>query len=125
MALLQAYVDGVWKDLPTPAPENYEPTYTHLERSYQDSTGYLHRDIVRRNRAKVICGWNYLTGDEMDLLQTLYDMDYFYLRYTDRHNNRVEKKMYGGPISGKAKFMDRATYKITANTKASANFIEY
>lgn len=53
MALLEASVDGKmsWFEIPTPSPENYSPTYTHLERSYQDSVGYLHRDIVRRNRA--------------------------------------------------------------------------
>lgn len=125
MALVQAYVNGVWRDLPTPAPENYEPTYTHHERSYLDAQAYLHRDIVRRDRAKVVMGWNYLTGDEMAFLQQLYDMDYVYVRFTDRYNNRVEKKMYAGPISGKAKFMDKATYRITANTKVNMNFIEY
>ena len=59
MALLEASTNNKasWIPLPTPSPENYSPTYTHLERSYQDSLGYLHRDIVRRDRAKVICGF--------------------------------------------------------------------
>ena len=127
MALLEASLDNgaTWVALPTPAPENYDPTYTHEERSYLDSQGYLHRDIVRRNRAKVVCGWNAITGQQMDLLQTLYDQDYIYLRYTDKHNNRVEKKMYAGPLTGKAKFMDKTTYQISLNTKTNMNFIEY
>lgn len=125
MALLEANINGVWRALPTPAPENYDPSYTHLERSYQDSAGYLHRDIIRRNRAKVTCGWNVVTDEEMDLLQSLYDLDYFYLRFTDKHNQRVEKKVYAGPLTGKAKFMSPETYRISLYTKINMNFIEY
>ena len=74
MALLEVSLDNKasWIELPTPSPDNYRPTYTHLEQSYQDSVGYLHRDIVRKNRAKIICGWNKLNAGEMSLLQYLY-----------------------------------------------------
>ena len=35
MALLEASTDNKasWFELPTPSPDNYSPTYTHLERS--------------------------------------------------------------------------------------------
>lgn len=127
MALLEASLDNKqsWIDLPTPSPENYEPTYTHLERSFDDSEGYLHRDIVRRNRAKVLCGWKKLNNVEMDLLQTLYDQDYIYLRYTDNHSQRKEIKCYSGPVNGKTKFIDPETYRLVMRTDVTANFVEY
>lgn len=127
MALLEASTDNKasWFPLPTPSPNNYSPTYTHLERSYQDSMGYLHRDIVRKNRAKVICGWNYLNGTQMALLQYLYDQEYFYLRYTDNYSQRKEIKCYCGPVDGKTKFIDKQTYALTQRTDVTANFIEY
>ena len=108
MALLEASVDNKqsWIPLPTPSPDNYSPTYTHLERSYQDSLGYLHRDIVRRDRAKIICGWNRLNKNQMALLQYLYDLDYIYLRYTDNYSQRKEIKCYVGPVDGKTKFIN-------------------
>lgn len=127
MALLE-YSDkkaGPFYELPTPAPENYNPTYTHMENSYVSANGYFIRDIIRRNRAKVVCGWNSLDGDETALLQSLYDKDYFYLKFTDKYNRRVIKKVYAGPLDGKAKFMDLKTYKISLNTGLSMNFIEY
>lgn len=127
MALLE-YSDkqtGPFYDLPTPAPENYYPSYTHMEKSYVSAGGYFIRDIVRRNRAKVTCGWNALETSEMDLLQNLYDKDYFYLKYTDNHGNRVIKKVYAGPLEGKAKFVDPITYKISLTTNVNMNFIEY
>lgn len=126
MALLEASYDNrSWFDLPNPLGDNYEPTYTHLEDSYRDANGNLHRDIKRRNLAKVIVGWGTISGDEMSLLQSLYDANYFYLKFTDRHNNRVIKKVYAGPISGKAKYADKRTYQIIKNSSVSANFIEY
>lgn len=127
MALLEASVDNKqsWFDLPTPSPDNYSPTYTHLESSYQDSVGYLHRDIVRRNRAKIICGWNHLNKDEMSLLQWLYDHDYIYLRYTDNYSQRKEIKCYVGPVDGKTRLIDPQTYALTLRTDVTANFIEY
>lgn len=127
MALLEASLDNMktWINLPTPAPENYSPTYTHLEDSYTSASGYLVRDIVRRNRAEVTCGWNALNGDEMALLQNLYDQDYFYLRFTDNYNRRVIKKVYAGPLDGKTKFYDRETYQLTLRTGVAMNFIEY
>ena len=127
MALLEVSVDNKqsWFDLPTPSPDNYSPTYTHLERSYQDSVGYLHRDIVRRNRAKVICGWNHLNKDEIALLQWLYDHDYIYLRYTDNYSQRKEIKCYVGPVDGKTRLIDQQTYALTLRTDVTANFIEY
>lgn len=127
MALLEASTDNKasWFPLPTPSPNNYSPTYTHLERSYQDSMGYLHRDIIRKNRAKIICGWNYLNGTQMALLQYLYDQEYFYLRFTDNYSQRKEIKCYCGPVDGKTKFIDKQTYALTERTDVTANFIEY
>lgn len=127
MALLEASVDNKmsWFPLPTPSPNNYSPTYTHLERSYQDSMGYLHRDIIRKNRAKIICGWNFLNGTQMALLQYLYDQEYFYLRFTDNYSQRKEIKCYCGPVDGKTKFIDKQTYALTERTDVTANFIEY
>ena len=69
MALLEANTGSGWFALPTPSPDNYSPTYTHLEKSYTTASGYLHRDIIRRNRAKVTCGWNKLDANQMALLQ--------------------------------------------------------
>lgn len=127
MALLEASTDNKasWFPLPTPSPDNYSPTYTHLERSYQDSVGYLHRDIVRRNRAKIICGWNYLDDKQMALIQSLYDYDYIYLRYTDNFSQRREIKCYCGPVDGKTKLIDKNTYALVLRTDVSADFIEY
>lgn len=125
MALLEANTGNGWFALPTPAPENYSPTYTHLEKSYTTATGYLHRDIIRRNRAKVVCGWNALNQDQMAMLQGLYSLDYFYLRFTDNFNKRVEKKVYAGPLDGKTKRLDKATLLMTLRTNVTMNFIEY
>ena len=127
MALLEASTDNKqsWFALPTPSPDNYSPTYTHLEKSYTDSLGYLHRDIVRRNRAKIICGWNKLNASQMATLQGLYSLDYFYLRYTDNFGQRKEIKCYCGPVDGKTKFMNKYTYQLTVRTNVTADFIEY
>lgn len=127
MALLEASTNNKqsWFALPTPAPENYSPTYTHLEKSYTDSTGYLHRDITRRNRAKIVCGWNKLNDSQMATLQNLYSLDYFYLRYTDNFSQRKEIKCYCGPVDGKTKFMNPQTYALTVRTDVTADFIEY
>lgn len=125
MALLEANTGGGWFSLPTPKPENYFPSYTHEEKSYVDSRGYFHRDIVRRNRAKVECGWNALNQEEMSLLQYLYSLDYFYLRYTDNYGNRVEKKVYAGPLTGKTRKIDPNTLKLLLTTNVAMNFIEY
>ena len=57
MAFLEAsYDNNNWFDLPTPSADNFSPTYTHLENSFRDSLGYLHRDIKRRNLAKDTVG---------------------------------------------------------------------
>lgn len=126
MALLEArLVNGTTYNLPTPSPENYQYQNTHLEDSYVDATGYLHRDIIRKNRAKVFCGWDLLNASNMSLLETLYDQDYFYLTCTDNHNNRVTKKVYAGPLEGKAALMNKADYTIKWRTKVQMNFIEY
>lgn len=127
MALLEYRLgtSGDFSPLPTPAPEKYYPSYTHLENSYVSANGYFIRDIIRRNRAKVTCGWNALETPQMSLLQSLYNLDYFYLRYTDNHGNRVVKKVYAGPLEGKAKFIDHQTYKISLTSDVSMNFIEY
>lgn len=125
MALLIATINGVDYDLPTPSPDNYQYQNTHLEKSFVDAKGYLHRDIIRRNRAKVFCGWDLLTESEMSLLETLYNQDFFYLTCTDNHNNRVTKKVYAGPLDGKARLMDKATLEIIYRTKVQMNFIEF
>lgn len=125
MALLEANTGGGWFDLPTPKRGAYFPSYTHLENSYVDTTGYLHRDIVRRNRAKVECGWNALSQEQMALLQNLYNQTSFRLRYTDNYGNRVEKTVYAGPLSGKLEKMEPHTYKLLLTTDVSMNFIEY
>lgn len=125
MSLLIATINGVAYDLPTPSPENYQYQNTHLENSYIDANGYLHRDIVRKNRAKVFCGWDLLEEDDMSLLETLYDQTYFYLTCTDNHNNRVTKKVYAGPLDGKAAFMNKLDFTIKFRTKIQMNFIEY
>lgn len=126
MSLLQASLDKkiTWIDLPTPAPNGYKPTYTHFEKSYDDSTAHLHRDIIRRNRAKVECTWNYLEGNDLDLLQTLYDQTYFYLRFTDNHGRRVEKQMYAGPIASAFDAIDD-DYKPLYSTGVKQNYDEF
>jgi len=124
MALIEAKIDGVWTALPTPSPKNYSATYTHLENSFMNAQGYLKREIIRRNRAKVFCGWQLLKETDMALLQRLYDLDNFELRFTDNYNNRVEKTMYAGPLEGKAAFMDKSTFEIIYNTDIQMNFIE-
>ena len=127
MALLEASLDNMktWIELPTPAPGNYSPTYTHMEDSYVSANGYLVRDIIRRNRAKVTCGWNTLNAEQMALLQNLYDQFSFYLKFTDNYGRRVIKKVYGGPLDGKTKFYDKKTYALTLRTDVQMNFIEF
>ena len=124
MALLQANTGGSWYDLPTPKPGGYFPTYTHLENSYRDARGYLHRDITRYNVAKVECSWNALDENEIRTLQQLYSYKYFYLRFTDYFGNRVEKKVYAGPPKGKTLMMD-SNYISSVVTDMAMNFIEY
>lgn len=124
MALLRAYLNGSWVDLPTPAPENYYPQSEWREKSFRDSNQYLHRDMIRKIR-KVNCGWNALSGDEVALLDSLYDLESFMLEYTDNRNNRVRMKVMAGPIENKAKFMDKELLKITLHTEISMNFIEF
>jgi len=124
MSLIQAKVLGVWVDLPTPAPENYSTEYTHLEDSFINAKGSLVRDIIRLNRAKVFCGWNMLDGDQMALLQSIYTLASFTMRFTDNSNERVEKTMYAGPLTGKAIMMNQSTYAITKRTQVQMNFIE-
>lgn len=124
MTLLRAYINGNWTDLPTPAPENYEVQEEYLENSYRDSYGYLHRDIIRKIR-KVNCGWNALTGEQVRLLQSLYYYESFTLEFTDNNNKRVQMKCYAGPITTKAKSMNKNTLEIKLRTDNSMNFIEY
>lgn len=126
MAFLEASFDNRnWFDLPTPNRENYSPTYTHLEKSFRDATGYLHRDIKRKNLAKVTVGWARLNSQQMALLQTLYEQNSFYLKFTDNYGNRVIKKVYAGPLDGKTKYADKNTYLLTVRTDVQMNFIEY
>ena len=124
MAVLEAQINGGWVALPTPAPENYSVTEEFLEHSFRDSNGYLHRDIIRKVR-KVECGWNALNGSQSALLTNLYDYPSFNLRFTDNRNQRKVMKCYAGPISAKAKFMNKDTLQMTLRTDVSMNFIEY
>ena len=125
MALLEYRLGTSGNFNPLPTPAEYYPSYTHLENSYVSAKGYFIRDIIRKNRAKVTCGWKALDTSQMSLLQSLYDKKSFYLRYTDNYGNRVTKKVYAGPLEGKAKFLDHRTYKIALTTDVSMNFIEY
>lgn len=125
MALLRAQINGAWYDLPTPAPENYAYQNIHVEKSSRNATGYLHRDIVRRNVPKVLCGFNYLTAAETSLLETLYGLDYFNLECTNNHNQRVIIRVYAGPLDAKAITMNRNTYQIIGRTNSQINFIGY
>ena len=120
--LLTAYIGGSWVKLPTPA--EYNPTYTHIENSYRDVNGRLHRDIKRKNLAKVECGWNALDDTQIALLQSLYDYNSFSLRFTDNKGNRVTKTVYGGPLDRKSAKLDKTTLKIILTTEVAMNFIE-
>lgn len=123
MALLRAYLNGSWVDLPTPAPENYYFQKEWREKSYRDSLQYLHRDKIRQIR-KVNSGWNALNGDEVALLDSLYDLDSFLLECTDNQNHRIQMRVYAGPLTAKAVKMDKTTYEITLRTENAMNFIE-
>lgn len=118
-------INDNWAPLPTPSPQNYSTTKTHLEKSSLDAKGYLHRDIVRRNRNKIFCGYDGLNGEQTALLDSLYDLDYFYLRFTNNSNKRVICKVYAGPLEGKAAFMNKKDFSIKWRTDISMNFIEY
>lgn len=123
-SFLQANVGNGWFDLPTPSVDNYSPTYTHLENSYRDANGILHRDIKRYNLAKVVCGWSKLNSEDMALLQGLYDYKNFKLRFSDNKGKRVEKTMYAGPLDGKTKYADKTTYLLLKRSDVTMNFIE-
>lgn len=126
MAFLEASYDNKnWFDLPTPNSENFSPTYTHLEKSFRDARGGFHRDIIRRNLAKVTVGWARLNATEMALLQNIYNQSFIYLKYTDNYGNRVTKKMYAGPLDGKTRYADKKTYLLSVRTDVQMNFIEY
>lgn len=125
MALMEANLGGGWFALPTPKPGGYNPSYTHLENSYRDVNGYLHRDIIRKNVAKVECSYNALTQVEVGRLQSLYTFDYFWLRYTDYEGTRVEKKVYAGPVGGKVERIDHTNDRPEIVTDMSVSFIEY
>jgi len=120
--LITAYINGSWVKLPTPS--EYAPSYTHIENSYRDVNGRLHRDIKRKNLAKVECGWNALDETELALLQSLYSYNSLSIRFTDNNGNRVTKTMYCGPLTKKSAFMNKTTLKITLSTEVAMNFIE-
>jgi hypothetical protein len=124
MALLEAKLDGVWTDLPSPSPTNYYTTYEHIENSFRNARAYLKREIIRRNAAKIFCGWDLLKPDDIALLQSLYEYDSFELKFTDNYNNRVIKTVYAGPLTAKARTMNKATYEIALRTDIQMNFIE-
>ena len=125
MALIEANTGGGWFALPTPKPGGYNPTYTHFENSYRDVSGYLHRDIIRKNVAKLECTWNALDGSQIALLQSLYTHNSFRLRFTDYYGNRVEKNVYAGPLSSKTEMINTTNNKPKVLLETSMNFIEY
>lgn len=122
MALVEVKINNQWRDLPTPAI--YKPTYTHVENSYRDITGKLHRDIVRKNLAKVECGWNCLDETQLAFLQSIYTLTSLSVRFTDNKGNRVTKTMYAGPLTSTTKGISQTTLKMTINTEVAMNFIE-
>ena len=124
MALIEANTGGGWFALPTPKPGGYNPSYTHFENSYRDVTGYLHRDIIRKNVAKLECSWNALDNSQIRKLQSLYTHNSFRLRFTDYYGNRVEKTVYAGPLSSKTEMINSGNVPIVM-TETSMNFIEY
>lgn len=111
-----------WVKLPTPS--SYNPSYTHIENSYRDVTGKLHRDIIRKNLAKIECGWNALNDTQIALLQSLYTLNSLNVRFTDNNGNRVTKTMYCGPLSRKSEILDKTTLKIILTSEIAMNFIE-
>jgi len=125
MALLQANTGGGWFDLPTPKPNGYFASYTHLENSFRDARGYLHRDIIRYNTAKVECSWNALEQSQINLLQSLYGYNSFWLRFPDCYGNIVEKQVYAGPLKGKVFTIDHNTEIPVTTTDVTMNFVEY
>ena len=111
-----------WVKLPTPS--EYAPSYTHVENSYRDIRGYLHRDILRKDLAKIECGWNALNDTQLALLQSLYSLNSMSVRFTDNKGVRVTKTMYCGPLSKKSAMQDKTTLKIVLSTEVAMNFIE-
>lgn len=124
MALMEANLGSGWFNIPTPKPEGYFPSYTHLENSYNDSIGNLHRDFLWKNRAKVECSWNALTNEKYSILQDLYDAEEFSMRFTDNKGRRVEKIMYGGTLKGQVYRKNSVTYQPELWTNITMNFIE-
>lgn len=120
--LICVYQNGSWVKLPTPS--EYNPSYTHIENSYRDVKGKLHRDIIRKNLAKIECGWNALNDTQIALLQSLYTLNSLQVRFTDNLGNRVTKTMYCGPLSRKSQKLDKTTLKIVLTTEISMNFVE-
>lgn len=120
--LICVYINGGWVKLPTPS--EYSPSYTHIENSYRDVKGKLHRDILRKNLAKIECGWNALDDQQLALLQSLYSLNSLSVRFTDNFGNRTTKTMYCGPLTKKSAFKDATTLKIVLSTDIAMNFIE-
>ena len=120
--LICVYYNEEWVKLPTPS--QYAPSYTHIENTYRDIKGKLHRDILRKNLAKIECGWNALDDTQLALLQSLYTLNSLLVRFTDNLGNRVTKTMYCGPLSKKSAMQDKTTLKIVLSTEIAMNFIE-
>ena len=120
--LICVYINGAWVKLPTPS--QYAPSYTHIENTYRDANGYLHRDILRKNLAKIECGWNALDDEQLALLQSLYSLNSLSVRFTDNFGNRKTKTMYCGPLTKKSVFQDKTSLKIVLSTDIAMNFIE-
>jgi len=120
--LITVYYGNEWVKLPTPS--EYNPSYTHIEDSYRDVNGKLHREIKRKNLAKIECGWNALNDTQIALLQNLYTVNSLQVRFTDNLGNRVTKTMYCGPLTRKSEKLNKTTLKIVLTTDIAMNFIE-
>lgn len=120
--LITVYLNNRWITLPTPS--TYVPTYTHIENSYRDISGNLHREIIRKNLAKIEAGWNELDDSQVALLQSLYNLSSAPFRFTDNFGNRVTKTMYAGVLTRKSEKLDKETLKIVITSEIAMNFVE-
>ena len=124
MALMQANLGSGWFDIPQPKPEGYYPHYTHLEKSYNDDLGNLHRDFVWKNRAKIECAWNELSASQLSLLQDLYDAEEFSMKFYDNKGRLVQKIMYAGQPKGQVYSKNKYTGIPEIWVNVTQNYIE-
>ena len=68
--LITVYYNGEWVKLPTPS--EYNPTYTHIENSYRDVKGKLHRDIIRKD----FCPSLMIEADQNEVIKTVMNQNF-------------------------------------------------